>query len=288
MGLQMQRSLSHVSFSICSDLRRRQIDLLRKHRGGSVDLEVNEKTGIALMTLNNPKKKNAITGSMHLEFEERIEELEKWETGKGLIVKGCGNTFCSGGDLNFVRALAKEKDSDNPSLMSSFMQNATTRLSNLPLITVALVEGFAVGGGAELMTCCDFRVVHSSARIGFLEAQMGLSTGWGGSVRLVHLLGRSKALQLLTSARVISGIDAQKIGLADEIFGESDDPLEATTSFLTKYLKFPSEVIKAMKRVAVNASKSDSKSVEHLNAKETDIFQNLCGGPANLAALNRK
>ncbi|ESO13102.1 hypothetical protein HELRODRAFT_159709 [Helobdella robusta] len=282
------KRLLTLSSALNSELRQKQIDLLSKYPGGCVDLEKNDKTGIAVLTLNNPTKKNALTGSMMIDFEKRVEDLESWEKGRGVIFKGSGNTFCSGADLNVARAVGEGKDSGHPSLMSSFMQNITSRFFNLPLITVALVEGAALGGGAELVTCCDFRVVSSSANIGFVQARMGLSPGWGGGVRLVNLLGRLKALQLLSSASIIKGFEAQEIGLADEIFGEFDDSLETATSFLTNYTKFAPDVIKAMKRVVINASRSDMQSVETLNTKETQIFQSLCGGLANLEALNKK
>uniref|UniRef100_A0A8C8DK32 Ethylmalonyl-CoA decarboxylase n=1 Tax=Oryzias sinensis TaxID=183150 RepID=A0A8C8DK32_9TELE len=99
--------------------------------GGSIDL-LKQDSGIAVLTINNPPRMNAFSGAMMVDLEEKVTQLENWTDGKGVIVQGAAQTFCSGSDLNAVRAM-------------------------LPLISVALVEGNALGGGAELTTACDFR-----------------------------------------------------------------------------------------------------------------------------------
>ncbi|NXS66521.1 ECHD1 decarboxylase, partial [Pandion haliaetus] len=126
---------------------------LKQFAGGSISLSKDD-SGIGILTLNNPKLMNAFTGTMMLELQERVNELENWKDGKGLIIYGAGNTFCSGSDLNAVKAILNSQDGMN---MCMFMQNTLTRLKRLPLISVALIQGKAVGGGAELTTACDFR-----------------------------------------------------------------------------------------------------------------------------------
>ena len=88
------------------------------------------------------------------------------------------------------------------------------------MITVALVRGHAIGGGAELATACDFRLMEADARIGFVQSTMGVAPGWGGGTRLVRLLGRKKALELMISARVLPAVEAVAEGLADAFAGE--------------------------------------------------------------------
>ncbi|XP_010705645.1 ethylmalonyl-CoA decarboxylase isoform X4 [Meleagris gallopavo] len=126
---------------------------LQQFAGGSVNLS-KEHSGIGILTLNNSRLMNAFTGTMMLELQERVTELENWKDGKGLIICGAGNTFCSGSDLNAVKAISNSQDGMN---MCMFMQNTLTRLMRLPLISIALVQGKALGGGAELTTACDFR-----------------------------------------------------------------------------------------------------------------------------------
>ncbi|XP_071004083.1 ethylmalonyl-CoA decarboxylase-like [Oncorhynchus clarkii lewisi] len=129
---------------------------LQAFPGGSIDL-VKQESGIAVLTVNNPARMNAFSGSMMVELEERVSQLEEWTEGKGLIIQGAAGKFCSGSDLNAVRAISNPQDGMK---MCTFMQNALTRLLRLPLLSVALVERNALGGGAELTTACDFSEVQ--------------------------------------------------------------------------------------------------------------------------------
>uniref|UniRef100_A0A8D2PTK6 Ethylmalonyl-CoA decarboxylase n=1 Tax=Zosterops lateralis melanops TaxID=1220523 RepID=A0A8D2PTK6_ZOSLA len=150
---------------------------LQQFSGGSINLS-KEDNGIGILTLNNPKLMNAFTGTMMVELQERVTELENWKDGKGLIIHGASNTFCSGSDLNAVKELSNSQDGMN---MCMFMQNTLTRLMRLPLISVALVQGKAFGGGAELTTACDFRLMTPGSEIRFVHKHMGLVPGWGGA-----------------------------------------------------------------------------------------------------------
>ncbi|KAK2493018.1 hypothetical protein MC885_009284 [Smutsia gigantea] len=129
---------------------------LQQFPGGSIDLQ-KEDSGIGILTLNNPTKMNAISGVMMLQLLEKVIELENWTEGKGLIVHGAKNTFSSGSDLNTVKALRTPEASIDGMALCMFMQNTLTRFMRLPLISVALVQGRALGGGAEFTTACDFR-----------------------------------------------------------------------------------------------------------------------------------
>ena len=83
--------------------------------------------------------------------------------------------------------------------MIELMQHNLARLQSLPLITVAYVEGMALGGGAELMTACDYRLARENAKIGFVQVRIGITAVWGGGARLVQLIGYNKALNLLAT-----------------------------------------------------------------------------------------
>ncbi|KAM5283064.1 ethylmalonyl-CoA decarboxylase isoform 4-T8 [Hipposideros larvatus] len=139
---------------------------LQQFPGGSIDLQKKD-DGIGILTLNNPSKKNAFSGAMILQLLEKVTELENWTEGKGLIVHGTKNTFSSGSDLNAVKALGTPEDG---MALCMFMQNILTRFMRLPLISVALIQGWALGGGAEFLTACDFRWIKcSKQKIGGLN-----------------------------------------------------------------------------------------------------------------------
>ncbi|NXE94292.1 ECHD1 decarboxylase, partial [Menura novaehollandiae] len=248
---------------------------LQQFAGGSINLS-KEDNGIGILTLNNPKLMNAVTGTMMVELQERVTELENWKDGKGLIIHGAGNTFCSGSDLNV--------DGMN---MCMFMQNTLTRLTRLPLISVALVQGKAFGGGAELTTACDFRLMTPGSEIRFVHKHMGLVPGWGGAARLVRIVGSGAALQLLGGAARADPASALRLGLSEGTLPSADETtaLGEARAWLSQYTEGPASVIRAVKKV-VTAGRE--LPLEAALRTEKDIFGTVWGGPANLQALVRR
>ena len=221
------------------------------------------------------------TGSMMVQLWDIVNTLEEWKEGKGIILHSVGDTFCSGGDLKTVSQIS---NSDDGYRMSTLMHNSLFRLHQLPLVSVALVQGKAIGGGAELATACDFRLFTNKGQIGFVQGKMGVVTGWGGGSRLVQLVGRQKALDLLLTSRQLSAIDAVEMGIANEIIKESSDPLEETKNWLLLRLNHAEEVVHALKEIVATASVTPMQaSLE----KERSIFAMLWGGDANKKALNQ-
>ncbi|MBN3305750.1 ECHD1 decarboxylase, partial [Amia calva] len=227
---------------------------------------------------------NAFTGTMMIELEDRVDQLEEWTEGKGLIVQGADNTFCSGSDLNAVRAISNPQEGME---MCMFMQNTLTRLQRLPLISVALVQGKALGGGAELTTACDFRLMTSGSQIRFVHKHMGLVPGWGGAARLVQIVGRQNALKMLSSACKVDPDYAVHAGLADGFLAPAEDgrALEETENWLSSFVKGPAAVIRAAKKVVLSGQ--ELPLIEALRM-EKDVFGSVWGGPANLEALAQR
>ncbi|KFQ60187.1 Ethylmalonyl-CoA decarboxylase, partial [Pelecanus crispus] len=263
---------------------------LQQFAGGSINLS-KDSNGIGILTLNNPKLMNAFTGTMILELQERVTELENWKDGKGLIMYGAGNTFCSGSDLNTVKAIPNSQASSDPNQdgmnICMFMQSTLTRLMRLPLISVALVQGKALGGGAEVTTACDFRLMTPGSEIRFVHKHMGLVPGWGGAARLVRIVGSRAALQLLSGAARVDPEKALHLGLSEDTLSSSDETraLEEARAWLSQYTEGPASMIQAVKKV-VTAGRE--LPLEAALRTEKDIFGTVWGGPANLQALVRR
>ncbi|XP_074508617.1 ethylmalonyl-CoA decarboxylase isoform X4 [Sebastes fasciatus] len=247
----LQRRSSGCVYSSVDGFNQEEIrEKLQAFPGGSIDL-LKQESGIAVMTINYPSRMNAFSGGMMVDLEERVSQLESWTDGKGLIVHGAAGTFCSGSDLNAVRAISNPQDGMK---MCMFMQNALTRLLRLPLISVALVEGRALGGGAELTTACDFRLMASGSVIQFVHKHMGLVPGWGGAARLVRIVGSQNALKLLGGALKVDPELGQQIGLADGVLEvpQAEEGggivLQRAEDWLRRYTTGPAPVIQAVKK----------------------------------------
>jgi len=120
-------------------------------KGGDILLNykaIQEDKGIAVITICNASRKNALTGHMMVQLAEIIDELEKWRSGKALVLHGDGGTFAAGADLTVVKDILSPEDGAK---MSFFMHRTLTRLRRLPLVSLALIEGRAIGGGAEVI-----------------------------------------------------------------------------------------------------------------------------------------
>lgn len=255
---------------------------LQAFPGGSIDL-LKQESGIAVLTINNPPRMNAFSGSMMVELEDRVSQLESWTDGKGVIVVGAAGTFCSGSDLNAVRAISNPQDGMK---MCMFMQNTLTRLLRLPLISVAVVEGKALGGGAELTTACDFRLMAPGGVIQFVHKHMGLVPGWGGAARLVRIVGSQGAIKLLAGARKVDPELGLQIGLVNGVLdGSGGSALQGAEDWLGHYTKGATAVIQAVKKVVVSGR--ELPLAEALRA-EKEVFGTVWGAPANLQALASK
>ncbi|XP_078590102.1 ethylmalonyl-CoA decarboxylase-like [Branchiostoma floridae x Branchiostoma japonicum] len=247
--------------------------------GGAVDLTKDDSSGLAVLTLNNPERLNAVTGNMMLQLADIVNDLKDWRGGKALIVHGKGHTFCPGADLNMVRNMLDSKQGRE---MCAFMHKTLTELHRLPLISVAAIDGHAIGGGSELCTATDFRVMTERANIRFIHALMGVVPGWGGGTRLTRLVGRTKALDLLLSGRSIGSEEALEIGLGNWIIPTGHDVVEATAEWLQKYTKGKTEVVRAVKNVVVAGSELP---VEEALEREAEQFVDVWGGPAHEEAI---
>lgn len=228
-----------------------------------------------------------LSGKMMLDLRSVVTELESWEMGKGVILVGSQGTFCSGGDLSTVQKIL------TPELgfkMAEYMHETLTRFSQLPMVSLALVQGNALGGGAELTTACDFRVLTSTARVGFVQMKMGVVTGWGGGTRLVRLIGYTKALQVLCSSKVLSSEECVRLGLADHVIPcdhssaeACDHVLKTGHAWLSQYCHADAQLVRDMKTIARTASERDyTSSLE----RERTVFGQTWGGSAQKAALD--
>ncbi|ODN02977.1 Ethylmalonyl-CoA decarboxylase [Orchesella cincta] len=252
----------------------------RKFVGGGVSLRKNEDNGIAYIAIDHVKKKNGFSGKMMVDLNDAVLELESWKTGKGVILYGAGGTFCSGGYLDTVRNICNSEDGYK---MATLMHDSVMRLRNLPFVSVSLVTGKAIGGGAELMLATDFRLMSYSSEIRFVEARMGVGTGWAGGTLLQQLVGHRTALDLLLTCRKVSADEALVLGLADDLIEEKDDDddeaavMKATEWLNERIASHHHSVVQTIKGIVV------CNDLE----EERRIFSTTWGGKAQQDALNK-
>ncbi|MCM2590326.1 enoyl-CoA hydratase/isomerase family protein [Rossellomorea marisflavi] len=167
---------------------------------GSFIMHTNE-SGITRFVLNRPEKRNAINFDLIEAFSRCLDECEKGEV-KMLLLTGAGtDSFCSGGDLSAFHGLKTEEESYG---MLRKMGDVLVRLAFLPIPTLALVNGTAVGGGCEIAAACDLRIAADDVKMGFVQGRLGISTGWGGGTLLHERISSPRAMELLMTGTIKS------------------------------------------------------------------------------------
>lgn len=162
-------------------------------------------------TINRPHARNAIDLQVIAGLEAALEAAAEAKA-KVLVLRGSEGTFCAGADLGAIQALT-----DDPHGMRSFLERLGTaleRLEDAPWVNLAVVEGYAVAGGCELLLACDIVLASADAKIGDRHVEYGLVPGGGSSVRLPRTIPASLARYLLLTGELISGTQAAEWGLA--------------------------------------------------------------------------
>ena len=145
------------------------------------------------------------------------------------------------------------------------------------------MQGRALGGGAEIATACDIRLVTERVSIGFVQKKMGLVCGWGSGTRLVQLLGRTMALELLVTGKVFGWKEAVDLNFVDGVIPEGDKSLESAVQWLEKWTSGDTKVIRATKEMI---SQVADRSMEDPLMTENKVFDSVWGGDAQKSALD--
>ena len=185
---------------------------------------------IFTITINRPDKLNALNKTVIEELSSAIDEVISNKEIKSAIITGAGpKAFVAGADISEFLSL----DANGGKALAQKGQDMVfTKIENCPKPIVAAVNGFALGGGCELAMCCHFRLANENAKFGQPEVNLGLIPGYGGTQRLVQLIGKGKALELLMSGNMIDANEAKQIGLVNQVT-TPETLLEQTTKILS-------------------------------------------------------
>jgi len=184
--------------------------------GSSIGLE--RRGPVAWLTLRRPAAMNSLDGGMVAALTAALKEIEADSASRVVVVTGEGRAFCAGGDLKAVKARAG--DSDPEAAADRFIadvQALMLRLERFPRPTIACVNGLAVGGGLELLLCCDLVIARRGAKIGDGHANFGLLPGGGGSARLPRRIGAARAKLLMFTGDMLPAEELLAWGLVDRV-----------------------------------------------------------------------
>lgn len=197
---------------------------------------------VARLTLNRPERMNAMDLGMVSFLGQTVKEVAD-SNAKVVVITGAGRGFCSGEDLK----VAAEAEPDEMLAFIEALQAATTRLLDLEIPTVAAVNGPAIGGGAELVLACDWKIAIEQATFSFPETSLGVIVTGGGLSLLEAHVGRATAMELLLGGERIDAHRAKQSGLVTEV-AEADSFSAAVESRAARLANLPQSSVAAIKR----------------------------------------
>jgi 3-hydroxypropionyl-coenzyme A dehydratase len=192
--------------------------------------------GVCIVKINRPTKLNAMNIDVARELISTFQQLDKDDSVKVIVLTGEGDkAFSAGADIEYMSKIS----ADESEVYAKLGQEVTGTIENVSKPTIAAVNGFALGGGCEVAMSCDIRIASDNARMGQPEVTIGIPPGWGGTQRLMRIVGIAKAKELVYTGKMIKADEAKEIGLVNNVV-----PLESLMD----------EVMSMAKTIASNAT----------------------------------
>ncbi len=211
-------------------------------------LRVQVADGIATLTIDRPEKRNALSTAVRREIVAALDALRADDAARVLVLTGAGDkAFVAGADITEFAARTPDEQRTTMAGRSAFEE-----LASFPKPTLAMIRGWALGGGCELALACDIRLAARSARLGQPEIRLALLPGGGGTQRLPRLVGYGQALRLILTGEPVDAEEAARIGLVDLVVDDAE--LEARTRALAAAMAVHSPLALRLAKEGVRAA----------------------------------
>jgi enoyl-CoA hydratase len=231
-------------------------------------IDLAREDGVAVLTIDRPEVMNALDVETLGDLRDRLTEVREDEDVRVVVLTGAGDrAFAAGADIKYMSGLSVDEAKE----WGGLGHRVGELLETAPTVSIAAVNGFALGGGCELALACDIRYAGSTAKLGQPEINLGIIPGWGGTQRLARVCGLGVAKDLILTGRVVDAEEALRIGLVNAVYepGElMDKTLETARLIASK-----SPVALAAAKAAVNHA-LQGDHVENLES-EADRFGDL-------------
>lgn len=210
------------------------------------DIQLNVDVPVATIAIVTDGGLNVGSSGMMRKFSEVVAQVAENGQVRATVIRGEGKVFLAGADIKEMTTFDREKALEYGRLG----QKVLDAIESLPSISVAAINGAAMGGGMELALACDFRIAVKSAKIGLPESSLGLIPGWGGIIRATRLIGPSRAKKLYLSALPVSAEEGLEFGLVDEIVNAQEDLGPRVAAFCKSFRRGAPAAVALAKRAS--------------------------------------
>jgi enoyl-CoA hydratase len=202
-----------------------------------MSIELTRRDEFAVITLNRQETLNALSFGLIADLDRTLQAVAASDA-RALLVTGAGpKAFCAGADIKELqgRSLVAQKRG------AEIGQATFARLERLPMPSIAVINGYAFGGGLELALACTLRIATRNARMGLPEVKLGLIPGYGGTQRLPRIVGEARALDMILTGRTVEAEEAHRIGLVNRLV--DGDPVEAGIAYAREFASYSLPVL---------------------------------------------
>jgi 3-hydroxypropionyl-coenzyme A dehydratase len=223
-------------------------------------LDLQTDKDIAIIKINRPEVLNALNKEVMSELSTAIDIVGADEKIKVLIITGTGErSFCAGADIRYVVNI----DPIEAERYATFIHTLLNKIENLEKPVIAAINGYALGGGCELALACDIRIASINAKIGQTEVTIGIPPGWGGTQRLLRIVGPAKAKELVFTGKMITAYEAERIGLINKLISLTpEDKLSAAKQTTTTATTAIATTTTAIATTTTASSKEEQREEE--------------------------
>ncbi len=222
--------------------------------------------GIAQITINRPEALNSLNSALLTEITAAIGKAENDDSARVIVITGAGRAFCAGVDL---KSLGGTQETDATSNLTTTAHKLQSTIETVPKVVIAMVNGFCLTGGLEIALACDLIVASAEAKFGDTHVRWGLRCTWGMSQRLPQRVGELKAREMTYTAEMITGAEAERIGLVNKVVPASK--LEEEVKELAGRIAANSPDAVAAHKFLYNRSKKDAMAKGFELENETSI-----------------
>lgn len=227
--------------------------------------------GFATLTLENPARMNAISMAMWQQIGQAVERYEQDDSLRCLVIRGAGDkSFASGADISEFDSL---RTGDAAKLYDVAAKAAMNRLEATAKPTVAVIDGYCLGGGVALALCCDIRAASDDARFSIPAARLGLGYDYVGIKRLVDIVGPSRAKLIFFSARRFGADEAKAMGLVDMVVSKSRLADEANALIANIADNAPLTIVAAKRAIGATQMAASQEDIEVAEAMAAACFE---------------
>jgi 2-(1,2-epoxy-1,2-dihydrophenyl)acetyl-CoA isomerase len=211
---------------------------------------------ITTITLNRPDKLNAFAGTMREELIAALRAAEADAACRVVVITGAGRGFCAGGDVEYMSGLQKNADVTAFRKLLDAGREIVMTIAAMPKPVIAAVNGVAAGAGCNLALACDYRIASDAAKFSESFVKIGMHPDWGGTWFLPRLVGRSRAMEMLMTGRMVEAPEALAMGLVDRVVPAAELVSE-TEKLACAFASGPPLPIADIKRALASSASND-------------------------------